>query len=185
MSLELKTELFMTLKDYEPEGLERLGSRLDITALDDESDDRILLRVITKSKSESGRVGMGTAQKMVEAIQSDGYDKVILIGESFTEAARRKLIEEGIQTVSEDFLLNFEPKRLYLAVKELVDDVCKTKCGEIPKKESDCKGYSNRHYSCRARLVSDNAWYHFERGWKKLLQEDVLRVLSLQRSLSS
>ncbi len=175
----------MALKDYEPEGFEKLERSLDITALDDGSDDRILLRVITKPKSGSGRVGMDTAQKMVEAIESDGYDKGILISESFTEAARKKLEEEGIQTVSDDFLLNFEPKRLYLEVKDLVDDVCKAKCSKIPKKKSDCKGYSNGHYSCRARLISDNAWYHFERGWKRLLQEDVLRLLSLQHSLSS
>lgn len=185
MSLEQKTELYMIINEYEPRNLKKQKNGLDITALDGHSDDKILLRVITKSRSKSGIVGTDTVQKMVTTIENENYDRGILICKSFTEAAKRILDKtEGIKRLSEYRILDFEPSRLYLAAKNIVDELCKTKCGKIPQKKSDCKGYTDGHYTCEIRLVSDNLYFHLKQGWNDLLQKDVLRLLSMHRSVN-
>lgn len=185
MSLELKTELFMTIEDYESKDLEKRNSGLDITALDKKSNDKILLRIITKPKSKSGYVGADTVNKMVTTLNSQDYDKGVLISNKFTKAAKMKLDEEGVQRISDSFMLDIPPKRLYFAARDLVDDLCKTKCGKIPQKRSDCKGHSNGNYSCKIRLISDDASFHFEQGWRSLLQKDIMRLLSIHHSIDN
>ena len=184
MSLELKTELFMAIEDYVSKGMKKQDSGLDITALDSESNDRVLLRVITRPKSRSGYVGVDTVDEMAATIENKDYDKGILISDKFTKAAEKKLAEEGIQRISESRILEFPLERLYFAARELMDTSCKAKCGRIPRKESDCKGHLNGSYSCKIRLISDNASYHFERGWISLLQKDILQLLSINRSMN-
>lgn len=185
MSLELKTELFMAIEDYVSKGIEKRDSGLDITALDNESNDKVLLRVITSPKSKSGYIGVDTVDKMAATIENKDYDKGILISDKFTKAAEEKLVEEGIQRVSENLILDFAPERLYFAARDLVDALCKAKCGRIPQKESDCKGHLNDHYSCEVRLISDNASFHFKRGWASLLQKDILGLLSINHSATN
>lgn len=185
MNLELKTELFMTMEDYISKRVKKFDNGMDITALDKESDDKILLRVITEPMSKSGIIGVDIAGKMTSRIKNEDYDKVILISENFTRAAKEKLRGAGIKSISGDFLLDFPPERLYLAARKMVDDLCEAKCGKIPKKESDCKGNLNNHYSCEVRLISDNLSYHFTKGWTKLLQKDILRLQSIDRSNSN
>lgn len=179
MSLELKTELFMAIEDYEPTGSKKRNNGIDIKALDNGSNDKVLLRVITKPESRTGYVGANTIDEMVESIKNGNFDKGVLIGTRFTEAAKRRLEEEGIRRISDGFILNYSPERLFLAARGLVNSLCKSKCGKIPSKESDCKGHNDDSYSCEVRLVSDNASYHFERGWSRLLQKDVFRLLSM------
>lgn len=175
----------MAIKDYESKGLKERNTGLDITALDDESNDKILLRIVTKPKLKSGWVGVDTVDQMVDTIEDKDYDKGILVSRRFTKAARRRLREEGIKIVSNKLKPYFELERLHSVAENLVNDLCKTKCGKIAQKESDCKGHSNGHYSCKTRLISDNASFHFDRGWKNLLQKDVLRLLSIHRSADS
>ncbi len=185
MSIELKAELFIAIEDYESIGVEKRNNGLDITALDNESNDKVLLRVITKPQSKSGYVGVDTVDKMKATIKKEDYDKGILISDKFTKAAEKKLVEEEIQRISENLILDFPPKRLYFAAIDLVDALCKAKCGRIPQKESDCKGHLNDNYSCKVRLLNDNTSFHFERGWANLLQKDVLRLLSMNNSASN
>lgn len=172
----------MAIEDYKSIDVEKRNNGLDITALDKESDDKILLRVITEPESKSGYVGADTVDRMVAAIENKDCDKGILISNRFTKAARRKLAEEGIRRMSDDGRTYFDLERLYLVARDLVDDLCKAKCGKVPQKESECKGRVNGGYSCNVRLISDNASFHFERGWTSALQKDVLRLLSMNHS---
>jgi len=181
LSLELKTEFFMAIEDYESKGVEKRDSGLDITAVDKESKDKVLLRVITKPESKSG-VCLDTVDKMAATIENEDYDRGILISDKFTRAAEKKLAEEGIQKISENLIFHFPPERLYSAARDLMDDQCKAKCGKIPQKESDCEGYLNSNYSCKIRLISDNASFHFGRGWTSLLKKDILELLSINHS---
>ena len=182
LSLESKTELLMAIEDYESIRVEKRSNGSDITALDNESNDKVLLRVISEPESNSGYVGANTVEKMVAAIRSEDYDKGVLIGKRFTKAARRKLAEEGIHIISDDSVLDFAIERLYLVAKDLVDNLCKAKCGRVPQSESDCKGHLNSDYSCDIRLISDNASFHFEQGWTGALQRDILRLMSMSHS---
>jgi hypothetical protein len=36
-----------------------------------------------------------------------------------------------------------------------------------------------KSYSCRVRLISDNADFHYEHGWWNLLREDLRALLSM------
>jgi len=174
----------MAINDYESGDVRKWDCGLDITAMDNKSNDKILLRMITKPKSKSGYVGADTVDKMAAAIQKEDYDRGILIGDKFTRAAKGKMLEEGIQRISESFMLDFPPERFYAAAREFVDDQCRARCGSIPQKESDCKGRLDGQYSCEVRLISDNISFHFERGWSSLLEKDVLRLLSMNHSAS-
>jgi hypothetical protein len=185
MSLELKTEFFMAIEDYEPTGSEKRNNGIDIKALDNDSKDKVLLRIINKPKSKTGYVGANTVDKMADFIKNEDFDKGVLISNRFTKAAKRKLEEEGIRKLSDGFMAKYSPDRLYLASVELVNAICKAKCGKIPSKESDCKGHNNGNYSCKIRLISDNASFHFQRSWLNLLQKDILQLLSANHAASN
>ncbi len=46
---------------------------------------------------------------------------------------------------------------------------------------SDCKGRMVKpSYTCDVRLISDNADFHFEKGWIRLLQHDLEKLLEIQ-----
>lgn len=185
MSIKLKAELVMAIRDYECKERQRRDEGIDFTASDAKSDDKILLRVITEPKSKSDVVGIDAVRKMAETMKHKGYDKGVLISKRFTEAAKEEMSQKGIQVVSEKYMPRFKPQKLYLTIQDCIDDLCKVKCGRVPKKEADCKGYSNGHYSCKIRLISDNASFHFERGWTDFLQKDLMRLLAIRNSINN
>jgi len=103
---------------------------------------------------------------------------------------------------------------LYSRILDCADELCQIRCGHIPQSEAECKGYSDgpiqcafcggsgrkqghrcpvcygtglrqTHYSCMVRLISDNADFHFERGWKNLLQNDLYAILELLLAANS
>lgn len=184
MSLELKAELVMAVRGYDCEGKEIQDDHIDFSASDVESDEKILLRVITDPKSNSGILGVDVVRQMVETIEHEDYDRGVLVGERFSEAARKETDRKSIQIVSERFMPSFKPHKLYLTTQDCMNDLCRAKCGQVPEKESDCEGIdSDGNYLCRIRLVSDNASFHFQRGWTNLLREDLKQLLGLQRSI--
>jgi hypothetical protein len=179
MSIKSKAELIMAIEDYECGDRQKLAEGIDITASQNNSDDRILVRVITEPKSKSGFVGIDAVKKMEETLKGENYDRGILISDRFTAAARQEMRRKDIRMISEKFMPSFEPQRLYLKVQDYVDNLCRAKCGKVPKKESDCKGCSESSYTCEVRLISDDALFHREHMWKKLLQHDIKRLLAL------
>jgi hypothetical protein len=183
MSMELKAELVIAVRDYEFEEKQRWNEGIDFTASDTRGDEKVLLRVVTEPKLKSGFVGVDTVRKMAGIMKHEDYDKGVLISKRFSESAKDEMSQEGIQMISEKYMPSFEPQELYLTISDHVDDLCQTKCGHIPKKESDCKGKdSNGHYSCEIRLISDNALFHLERGWTNFLQNDLMRLLAMHNS---
>ncbi|MFQ5999544.1 MAG: hypothetical protein ACE5J6_02075, partial [Candidatus Bathyarchaeia archaeon] len=77
---------------------------------------------------------------------------------------------------------SFKLQRLYFSVNKIIEKLCKVKCDRVPMKESDCKGYSKGTYSCKVRVISDDASLHFEHGWANLLQNDLKRLLAICNS---
>ncbi len=184
-SVEEKAEFVMAVKDYECEERQRWGEGVDIAASDANSDDKVLLRVITDPKSRSGFVGINAVREMAEMMEHEDYNKGVLISKRFTEAAKEEMERKNIQMVSDRFMPPLEPEKLYLKIQKHIDRLCKSECGKTPQKESDCKGYSNANYSCKIRLISDNASFHFERGWTSRLQNDLMRLLKIHNSTNS
>jgi hypothetical protein len=168
----------MSMRNFICEEREKWDQGMDITALDEESNEKVLLRIV-ESKSKSGFVGVDAVREMLEAMEREDYDKGVLLGKKFTVAAKRELMENDIQRISENYTPTFKPERLYLRINNYVNDLCKAKCGKIPKKESDCKG------DCRIRIISDNASFHFEQGWIKLMKNDLKQLLAIHDSKKS
>jgi len=185
MSLELKAELVMTVRDYKFEEKQRCDGGTDFSALDVKSNDRILLRVVTEPKTRSGVVGVDVVRTMVETMEDGNYDKGVLISERFSKAAKNEMRQESIQMISEKFMPQFNPQRLYLRIQDCVDDLCEAKCGKIPKTESDCEGKDlENHYSCKIRLISDNAAFHYDNAWLNFLQADLTQLLTLRKTIN-
>lgn len=177
LSIEGKAALLVAVRGYEFEERRKFDGGADLVLVDDNSRDKILLRLITKPKSKSGTVSVDAVNDMTEILESEDYDKGILISNRFTKAARDEMERKSIQMLSDRYIPSFEPQTLYLGIQDYVDKLCKSKCGRIPSKKSDCKGFSKGQYSCEVRLINDNALFHFSRGWAKLLQRDFLRLL--------
>ena len=180
-----KAEVISAVRDYESTRTRRKEKKVDFTVSPSKSDDRILIRVITEPKTRSGYVGVDTVKEMGEVLKKRNYDKGILIGKRFTQAANREIKREGIKAVSERITPNFKVERLYLVINNYVEKLCRAKCGLVPVKESDCKGYVDGHYSCDVRLISDNASFHFERGWIDFLERDLARLLAIEKNLDN
>jgi hypothetical protein len=175
VSIKDEAELFMAMRNYSCEDREKWDEGVDITALDTESNKKILLRIV-ESKTKSGFVGINAVRKMLEDMEREEYDKGFLFGKRFTAAAKQELMQNDIQRISEQYMPTFKPERLYLRINNYVNELCKAKCGKIPKKESDCKG------DCRIRVISDNASFHFEQGWINMMKKDLKQLLSMNNS---
>ena len=177
-----RVELVMAIREYENIRRRRRKGGIDIIVSPVRSDDRVLMRVINKSRSRSGIVGIDAVREMSEFLERNGYDGGFLIGKRFSTAAREEMSREGIEVISKKLMPSFELRGLYFSVNKIVEKLCKAKCGRVPMKESDCKGYSKGTYSCKVRLISDDASFHFERGWVDLLQNDLKRLLAICNS---
>ncbi len=179
-----KAEVISAVRDYETMRTRKKDGRVDFTVSPSESDDKILIRVITEAKSKSGYVGVDTVREMGKVLEKKSYDKGILVGKRFTMAAQREMEREEIEAVSERITPRFKSERLYLVINGCVQNLCRTKCGHVPRKKSDCKGYVDGHYSCDVRLISDNAGFHFEHGWTGFLERDLAKLLTIESKMS-
>ena len=175
MSIQDEAELVMALRDYNCTKRGEWDEGIDITALDAAAKEKILLRVIT-SKSKSGFYGVDTVRSMVDVMKRGRYDKGFLIAKRFTNAAKEEMARNNIQRISESHMMPFKPDRLYLQINHYVDKLCIAKCGKVPESEVDCQG------DCKVRVISDNASFHFENGWIRLLRNDFKQILALHNS---
>ena len=173
MSVKDEAELIMAVRDYSCAEKEKWDNGVDITVMDEESKEKVLLRLI-ESKSKSGFIGIDAVRKMKEIMEEGEYDKGFLVGKRFTDAAKEEMWKNEIKIISEKHLPRFNPEQLYLKVNQYVDKLCTKKCGKVPKKETDCKN------DCRIRVISDNASFHLGSGWINLLKNDLKQLLLMK-----
>ena len=177
-----KAEVISAVRDYENRRTRRKEKKVDLTVSPSDSDDKILIRVITEANSKSGYVGVDTVREMSDVLKKQNYDKGILIGKRFTEGAKSEMERENIEAVSERIAPHFKVERLYLAIEGCIENLCRAKCGHLPVKESDCKGYVDGNYSCDVRLISDNVGFHLEHGWIGFLEKDLAKLLAIEKA---
>ena len=178
-----KAEVISAIRSYENSRIRRKDSEVDFTVSPSESDDRILIRVITEAKSSSGYVGVDAVREMNEFLKKRDYDKGILIGKQFTEAAKSEMERENIEAISKNIKPYFKVERLYFVINSRIENLCKVKCGHVPMKKSECKGYVDGNYSCDVRLISDNASFHLKHGWIDFLKKDLARLLAIEKRM--
>lgn len=182
-SLVKRAKLILAVKEYQVEKTRRREGKIDFIVSPPESDDRILMRVITQPESKSGYVGLDAVRKMSRTLSRRHYKKGILISKHFTTAAKSEMERENIEAFS-GRIPRFELDQLHLVIQSHVDNLCKAKCGKIPREESDCKGYVDGQYSCDIRRINDNANFHFERGWRNPLRKDLMKLLAIGETLN-
>lgn len=212
-----KAEYLIELRDYKVEEIHQDEDFVDIKISEPSSDEKILLRVVFKSKLKHNVAGVETVRGIEQNIQEQNINKAIIFGKRFTREASKKLRENNIESFSimRDIVPLINIQDLYKTIRKLVDSICIIKCGSIPRTESECKGFSKEpikcsfcggnqepnsslkqkcpicgdtgvvkdHYSCDVRILSDNADFHFERGWIRLLQNDLMSLLKALRTI--
>jgi hypothetical protein len=183
MDLKMKADLLLSIQGYSPKKRRKRENGLDIIARDKEADEKILVRVVDTLDSRRG-IDVATADNMIAKKDKEDCDRGVFISGKFTPAAKRKLAEEGIKTLSEGQMPGIDVEKLYAATRKLVDKLCTAKCGKVPRREADCPGFSDDGYSCEIRRISDNASFHLDRMWMSLLMKDTQRLFMLQHSLS-
>lgn len=145
-----KAELVMELRDYQKEELIEDPESIDITALETDSKDKVLVRVVLDSPLKSGAIGVEQVRQMKEDLSGSGAEKGILFGRRFTSEAKKALDEEGIEFFSrkKQALPWMSPNELYLRIRSSVDQLCQIKCGRIPNSEEECQGFSKDPVQC-------------------------------------
>lgn len=180
-----KAVLISAMRDYETKKTSSKERKVDFTVSPSEEDEKILIRAIIEPKSRSGYIGVDTVREMSDFLDKRNYDKGILIGKKFTNAAKREMKKVDIEVVSEAISPNFKVKRLYSTIGNYMEKLCKLKCGKVPLKDSDCEGFFDGHYTCSIRLISDNADFHHEKGWVNFLERDLVKLLSIEKELEN
>ena len=176
-------KLISALRDYEKTKTNNKEKRVDFTVTPSDNDKKILIRAITETKSKSGYVGVETIREMVSFLEKKNYDKGIIIAKKFTASAKKEVKKSNIELFSDTYSHNFTLDRLFFTITKYVEKLCIAKCGKVPAEESDCKGHSDDNYSCDIRLISDNADFHNEKGWKDFLERDLIKLLQIEKEL--
>jgi len=176
-----KAEVVSAARGYETLDIRKKKSLVDYIVSPQKSDDKILLRVIFETSSKSGYVGVDSVKEMNDYLEKRNYDRGILVGKRFTEAAKNEMEKDKIEMISDKVKPNFELTKLFVIINDYTKKLCKAKCGQIPLEGSNCKGYKDGHYSCEVRLTSDNADFHFERGWTRFLEKDLTKLLAIEK----
>jgi hypothetical protein len=181
-SIVEKAEVVLAVRNYETIDVRKKERLVDFTVSPQKSDDKILVRVIVETASKSGFIGVDSVREMSNLLEEQDYDKGVLVGKRFTEAAKSEMKKDKIEVISDMIKPSFKSAKLFSKINEYTQKICKAKCGQIPLKDSDCKGQKGGHYSCDVRLTSDNADFHFERGWTHFLEKDLMKLLAIEKS---
>ena len=180
MNIEEKVDFWIAVKKYKREKRENWSNGTDFVVSDAVSDEKVLLRLV-KPQSSSESVGTEDVKNMLGIMKHKKCSKGVLIGKRFTDAATQGMSVHNIQQVSDDYMPPIKTEEILLAIKEFVDNLCRTKCGAVPMKESDCKSRLEESI-CKVRAISDNALFHFESGWSNLLRNDLRQLVLLNKS---
>ena len=177
-----KAEVVLAVRGYETVNIRKKETLVDYTVSPQKSDDKILVRVIIETPSKTGYVGVNSVREMSDLLENQNYDKGVLVGKLFTEAAKNEMKRDKIEMISDTRKPHFKSMKIFSIINDYIQKLCKAKCGQIPLKDSNCKGYTDGHYSCDVRLASDNADFHFERGWTRFLEKDLMKLLAIEKS---
>ena len=169
----------MAVQNYKFEERTKNDHWVDFTASDPTSEEKILLRVID-TKQATNYIGVDAVRKILETMQRQQFGKAVLVGRRFTDAAQLEMSEKNVQRISEDYMPPVLPERIFLTINEHVNNLCKMNCGKVPQQETECTGFS-KGTKCGIRTISDNAAFHFERGWIPLLRNDLKKLVSMQQ----
>ena len=136
-----------------------------------------LVRVIKHRKGISDKI-----RETIKSMDEEGYKEVKIITANLTDNAKKLILEKNdLGFITKDRRTPYSISELYYAIQVMVDKLCKSICGKIPKTDKDCKGYHQGKYSCMVRVISDNADFHAERHWLSMLYDDFSKLLDIKK----
>ncbi|UCD73195.1 MAG: restriction endonuclease [Candidatus Bathyarchaeota archaeon] len=149
-SLAETAEVLVRGRGYQIKTVEKNDNCVDVISTLPKSKDEILIRIITEPNLDSGTIGKQLVEEMQEHLEEEDYAKAILIGKSFTAGARSDMKQEDIEFINKEgnTINMINPLKLYPRIQTAVDNLCKTRCGKIPKSEKQCKGYNPNPKKC-------------------------------------
>ena len=177
-------EIMKTLHGYEKQDYNDKIECIDLQT--EENDSKKLLRVLVDEKQKSQPIYVKTVNQTLQSLKEDDIDKALIIGKRATRASRRLLNEnENLDYLTPEINPHYHLTELLYAVKDLTKELCRVKCGKVPHSESDCKGHTDRNYTCDVRRVSDDATFHAEMKWNTVLHEDIDKLIKMKQELDS
>ena len=179
MSIEDNAEFLIAVRNYKCEKREKWSGGIDFLASDVTSGEKVFLRLI-EPKSKSGFVGADDVKNMLKVMKRKDCDRGVIISKRFTDAAAQEMKFYNIQQVSDEYMPPMKSESIILTINDCINNLCKTRCGAIPLKESDCKGRLKERL-CRIRSISDDALFHYERGWIDLMKNDLRQLLLMDK----
>jgi hypothetical protein len=183
MSVEDKAKFLIAVWNYKCEKREKWSDGIDFIVSDATLDEKVILRSI-EPQNRSGIVGADDVRNMLKVMKRKDCDRGVLIGKRFTDAATQEMSLCNIQQVSDEYMPPIESENILLTINDQINNLCRTRCGAIPLKESDCKGRLEESL-CRVRSISDDALFHYERGWMDLMKNDLRQLLSMNKIIKA
>jgi hypothetical protein len=181
MKIEDRAEFIIAVRDYKCEKREKWADGIDYTASDKSSGLNVLLRSI-EPQHKSTFVSVDDVRNMMKTMKRKRCASGVLVGNRFTDAASQEMAKNNIQQVSDSYMPPVTPEKIILTINGCTDSLCRKKCGGIPLKESECKGRLKEGL-CPVKSISDDAIFHFERGWTDLMKNDLRQLLTLDKSI--
>jgi hypothetical protein len=179
---DLQVELLKSIHGYEMIDFnDEIGSVDFVAEVGGEG--RVLLRVVVNDDFGAAPADMKTVEKTLEELEGGSYDEAILMAERFTSASKEALLKEESLGYISPGSEHYSVTELLEAIEKLTRRLCEAKCGSFPTSAEECKGYVDGRYTCRVRLVSDDADFHAEMGWLHLLMKDFDKLVKLQREI--
>jgi hypothetical protein len=181
--LRTQVELLKSLYGFERKSIDKGCKAIDYLVEND--DEQSLLRVFYSSDTGASKASMKTIEETVDKFDEEGYDSAVVVAERFTNSARRLVRKkDGMSYISSKSQYPYSVNELLYAVQQKTWELCEERCGIIPKKESDCKGYledkAGGHYYCPVRRISDDSDFHADRHWPNLLISDFCKLIDLE-----
>lgn len=181
MSAEDKAGVIIALRNYKCERKKKRSDGVDFSVVDSASDEKILMRAMNP-QTKAGFVSVDDVKRMLKDMKTQKCDRGVLISRRFTNAATEEMALGKIQQVSDEYMPPASLENIYGTLNDHVNSMCKAKCGAASEKKSDCQSLKDGS-ECRVRTISNNATFHFERGWTSLLNGDLRQLLSLPKNL--
>jgi len=182
--LVTQIELLKALHGYEKNGVNKEIGSIDYVAGGDGAEKK-LLRVIIDPKLNISKAYTDTIRSTKEFLENEDYGDAVILAEEVSQGAKSLIREEKrLDYISPALVHPYSPSELIYAIQKKTGELCKLRCGKVPRTESDCKGYQDGEYTCPVRRISDNADFHAERGWLELLMNDFSKLVKLPMEMN-
>lgn len=145
-----KARIIAAIRGYQIDGILKKESFVDVTASKADSNETLLMRILSNLKSKTNTVGTQEVKQIGIQLKEEDYDKVIVFGNRFTPSAIKELKEKDIEyfTKKQGILSSLNPLQQYSTLQDIVDKLCKIKCGNVPQSVDECKGYFDEEKPC-------------------------------------